>query len=531
MKPIEKFNLPEHTNQLYTKEAISSIALTREVAGKINELVDAYNQFSNDDLTWKHEQEGRIRKGVIYMKDNLINSLHELMELLKSEGFVDERIAYHCKTINDRLENLLGKVEEGSTTGDAELIDGRTDFTGKAWKNIGEHIRYFLEMLGDPTIISREQINVTYNNLNFNEALKVGDRVYVEPLTVNLDTTNVKYITILGMYGDYAEDGYDILSYVLPENVKGMIFTLTRDYAGIRITYNFYNASNTIAYGIIKKLTNDLTSFVYENRVKANNVRNNYHLFEPVKMRYGAHQGLRIVAPANTLPAYEEMGKAGFEWAWIAGCRQSANGTWYVMHDSTVDATTNGTGAIKEMTDEEIGELYVDIGTNNSSYTKEELKVPTVEEVIKICHKYGTNICFRMNSVYGNASGVDHFRSLIALIKKCGQENAIFSGNLAHMPMLKAFTDNWHGQVYVNTEITQDVYNMIDNFVSNGWSNMSILATYNATTKEVVEYCHTHGYKYCVSDIPTNLNVDTVIDKLISYGVDICQSGGTFFRK
>lgn len=85
MNKIKRFMLPEHTNKLYTEEAISSVSLTRDVADKINELVDAYNQLSNDDLTWKHEQEGRIRKGILYMKDNLLNSLNELLKLYDND--------------------------------------------------------------------------------------------------------------------------------------------------------------------------------------------------------------------------------------------------------------------------------------------------------------------------------------------------------------------------------------------------------------------------------------------------------------
>lgn len=520
--------LPENTNNLYKNEAISSISLTKEVADKINELVDCYNELSKVNYEKIQEQDGKIRKGILYMKDNLVNTMNDLMELLLANGFVDERISYHCKVINERLNNLLGSVTEGSTTMDAEIIDGRTDYKGNVWSNIGEHMRAFFEMLGSPEIVTREITSSTYNNLNYKDSLKAGDRIYVEPISINTEVENINYITVLGMYGDYAEDGSDVLSYMLPENVQPLILVLEREYAGIRITYNLKEARNTIAYGIIKKLSHDLSSYVYENNVKTIKQKTNYNLFEPNKMRYGAHQGYRTMAPANTIPAYEEMGKAGFEWCWIAGCRQSADGTWYVMHDATVDATTNGTGAIKEMTDDEISQLYVDIGTNNSKYTHEELRVPTVEEVIQICMKYGVNICFRLNSVYGNAKGVEHFRSLIELVKRYGCENAIFSGNLGHMPMLKAFTDNWHGQVYLNTADTQEVYNMIDTFVKNEWTNMSILATYEATTKEVVEYCHKHSYKYCVSDIPTTLNVDSVITRLQSYGVDICQSGGTF---
>ena len=81
MKKISKFILPENIDGLYKQEARSSIALAREVAEKINELVTAFNQFSTTDLAWKHEQEGRIRGGILYMKDNLMDSLQELLKL------------------------------------------------------------------------------------------------------------------------------------------------------------------------------------------------------------------------------------------------------------------------------------------------------------------------------------------------------------------------------------------------------------------------------------------------------------------
>lgn len=86
MKQITHFNLPEHTNNLYKNEAISSISLAREVTDKINEVVDAINTLSSDDLMWKQEQEGRIQKGVLYMKDNLINSIHDMFKLLYESG-------------------------------------------------------------------------------------------------------------------------------------------------------------------------------------------------------------------------------------------------------------------------------------------------------------------------------------------------------------------------------------------------------------------------------------------------------------
>lgn len=47
-----------------------------------------------------------------------------------------------------RIDNLA-HLDEGSTTGDAELIDGRTDFIGNTYTNIGDNIRRTATVLND----------------------------------------------------------------------------------------------------------------------------------------------------------------------------------------------------------------------------------------------------------------------------------------------------------------------------------------------------------------------------------------------
>ena len=134
--------LPEHHNRLYTEEAISSISLARDVADKINELVEAYNQFSTDDLAWKQEQDGRVRKAVLYMKDNLLNSLNDLMVLLRDSGFIDDRIEYHCQNLRERVDNLLN-----ANVSDGELLDVRIGNEGERYENAGESVRQQIQKL------------------------------------------------------------------------------------------------------------------------------------------------------------------------------------------------------------------------------------------------------------------------------------------------------------------------------------------------------------------------------------------------
>lgn len=177
MKKIEKFMLPEHTNNLYKNEAISSISLSKEVADKINELVNAYNELSEIDLSWKQEQEGRIRKGVLFMKDNLINSLNELLKLLESENFFDKRVAEYTAHLEERLNNLLGNIQEGSTSLDSEIIDARTGADSVSYTNLGESIRTQFENVFE---IALNRINMSdYTNDMFirkrNGTLKEGE--------------------------------------------------------------------------------------------------------------------------------------------------------------------------------------------------------------------------------------------------------------------------------------------------------------------------------------------------------------------
>lgn len=141
MEKIKNFMLPEHFNNVYRSEASSAIHLTREVADKINEIVDRLNAIDQEDLAWKQTQEGTIRKAALFMKDNLINSLQELFDILHMNGFIDGRIAHHANTLSSRLNTLLGAVTSGSTSMDAEIIDGRVGDDGTVYSTIGEAIR------------------------------------------------------------------------------------------------------------------------------------------------------------------------------------------------------------------------------------------------------------------------------------------------------------------------------------------------------------------------------------------------------
>lgn len=93
-----------------------------------------------------------------------------------------------------------------------------------------------------------------------------------------------------------------------------------------------------------------------------------------------AHRGAKVVAPENTIPAFEQaiaLGAHGVE----LDVQCSKDGVLVVMHNYTVDETTNGHGRVADHTAAELGKL--DAGSHfNAKFAK--VGVPTLEEVLAV---------------------------------------------------------------------------------------------------------------------------------------------------
>jgi glycerophosphoryl diester phosphodiesterase len=93
-----------------------------------------------------------------------------------------------------------------------------------------------------------------------------------------------------------------------------------------------------------------------------------------------AHRGAKMVAPENTIPAFEqaiELGAHGVEF----DVQCSKDGVLVVMHDFTVDKTTNGHGRVADLTATELGKL--DAGSHFDKKFS-NVGVPTLEEVLAV---------------------------------------------------------------------------------------------------------------------------------------------------
>lgn len=91
-----------------------------------------------------------------------------------------------------------------------------------------------------------------------------------------------------------------------------------------------------------------------------------------------AHRGDQGIAPENTIPAFVAAAKAGAQQIEF-DVQLTKDGKLVVMHDLTVDRTTNGKGAIQDLTFDEIRKL--DAGVKKDPKFA-GTKVPTFEETL-----------------------------------------------------------------------------------------------------------------------------------------------------
>lgn len=107
-----------------------------------------------------------------------------------------------------------------------------------------------------------------------------------------------------------------------------------------------------------------------------------------------AHRGLNRVAPENTLPAFQAAADAGATWI-EADVDTLGDGTPVVIHDTTLDRTTNRTGSIYDLRASDLSE--VDAGAWFSPQFR-GTPLPTLASLANFLNNSGMNANIELKS-------------------------------------------------------------------------------------------------------------------------------------
>ncbi len=225
-----------------------------------------------------------------------------------------------------------------------------------------------------------------------------------------------------------------------------------------------------------------------------------------------AHRGANKYAPQNTIPAFKkarELGCDGFE-----------NDTHYtkdrkivVCHNYDVDATSNGTGKIKDMTFDELRAL--DFG----SYFSEEFagtQIPTLDEFFECCHGLKViNVEIK--------TPLDGDRTIVDGTIACAKEHGLFDQLLISSFDPECVKRAKEVDPECKTAILYDFVSPTVAEISKGPADYALALgccaihpVYLMVSEELVEDCHSKG----IMVNPWTVDDDEAIKELARIGCD-----------
>lgn len=377
---------------------------------------------------------------------------------------------------------------------------------------------------------------VTWGNINTTGAMVKNGIVYAKAPNLDINTTYVAEFRILASKltaahfivctRNVAADGTnstvenldkrDVTSYTYDGNlvVCQMEFTLTKSYDEVYLSFETFVggdmnteedeakavewAKNNAWFFRKKATTSRILPLVNEedNEKVAVVKDGNWTVGKPdVLIRASAnpniksinHRGYNTIAPENTLSAYRLSKKMGFD---MVECDVSftSDGHAVLLHDTTIDRTSNGTGAINELTFEYVRSL--DFGGWKSADYAGEL-IPTFEEFTALCRNIGLYPYIEIKSAtQGQVEG------LVATVKKYGMLEKV-TWITAYGKGILEYVRNKHESarlgLVVNT-VTESAVTAC-NELKNGKNEVFINAAGNDLTNEIIASCQE-------SDIP-----------------------------
>lgn len=131
------------------------------------------------------------------------------------------------------------------------------------------------------------------------------------------------------------------------------------------------------------------------------------------------HRGAKAYEPENTLKSFKKGVKLGAN-AIEFDVRLSKDGTPVVIHDATLDRTTNGTGKVAENTLKKLRSL--DAGSGE--------KIPTLREALQFCKKHNVTPVVELKE--------KDITAIIDVIKKTKSKPLVISYNSDALKKIKA---------------------------------------------------------------------------------------------
>lgn len=231
-----------------------------------------------------------------------------------------------------------------------------------------------------------------------------------------------------------------------------------------------------------------------------------------------AHRGNNSTYPENSLLAFQSVTR---HWGIETDIQVTSDGHWVVMHDNTVDRTTNGTGTVASKTLEEFRSLRIDSGPNVNNIPDSDKIPPTLEEYLLICKKLNKVPVIEIKSgSYSNAN----YKLLSDSLNLFGfDETNCVIGSFDYTVLVKI------REIYPNMELHYFVGSISASVINNLKSIdipavCSVSFSHASVDNDNIKLLHASGFKVGVWT-PSDESFISLINKGIDYITTDSKSG------
>lgn len=214
------------------------------------------------------------------------------------------------------------------------------------------------------------------------------------------------------------------------------------------------------------------------------------------------HRGANAYAPENTLAAFRKAILMGMDMIEL-DVHMTSDSQLVVIHDDTVDRTTDGSGYIIQMTLEEIRKL--DAGSwFNVSFAGE--RIPTLEESLALIKMYGVKVNIEIKTIPMTYPGIEQM--VIDLVNTMGMADSV---------LISSFSPYSTMYCGVNSDIECGMLMNADTPVG---LECPVIATFaealhselTTTTQELVDMAHSSGLKVNVWTVDDPADMSSLLE-------------------
>lgn len=212
--------------------------------------------------------------------------------------------------------------------------------------------------------------------------------------------------------------------------------------------------------------------------------------FNKAGVKMIAHRGLSAIESQNTMSAFVAACNRSY-WGVESDVHVTKDGKFVMFHDDTVKGMTGlDMPRVEECTFDELRSLTLNnvcciLGEDGSKPDRKDLVIPSLEEYIAICKKYGRKCILEIKNLVTK----DDIANIINEIKKLDYlEGVVFiSFQLGNLIMLRELLPNQPLQ-YLLAEYTDEAGAAMDKY------NLDLDIYYMNLTKEIVDLMHSKNH-------------------------------------